>query len=431
MILNVVAIITDLIHIIKIILLCELLFGYEKHGEYKRNLIVCIISVLVSQIIYCSDTDVLSLILYMGMIFIVLYTIYSINIHQSMLLSIGLIFLASMIDTLNMVMIDMFFDICKAPGFMFKDLIESMVSVLLVYVLLYIYKRKYHRSYNVIKAKNVVFFTMLLLADIVIVASIVVVYQNGTREENKFIFAIMAIFVIIGMLFQLGTVFLLYSANSVYAENDALMKKYLNDQKKHYEYLEMREEETKKFRHDVRNHMQMLYYLQQKGEYEEFDKYLELINFRIDKFGNSLTVNNSIVDAIINKFYTEAMTKGINLRVKGKLPAICNIDAYDLCTVFSNVLSNAVEAVEKIENKEIFLECRYTDEEIIVIERNMFKNIGQFKGNELFTIKEDKERHGFGINNIKDAVKRNDGIVNIEVDKEQFCISIMMKNKGL
>ena len=71
MILNVVAIITDLIHIIKIILLCELLFGYEKHGEYKRNLIVCIISVLVSQIIYCRDTDVLSLILYMGMIFIV------------------------------------------------------------------------------------------------------------------------------------------------------------------------------------------------------------------------------------------------------------------------------------------------------------------------------------------------------------------------
>ncbi|MEE1517385.1 MAG: GHKL domain-containing protein [Lachnospiraceae bacterium] len=431
MILNITAIITDLIHIIKIILLCELLFVFEKQRDSRRYIIVCLVSVLISQIVYCRGTDVLSLILYMGLIFIVLYTIYYIKLWLAMLLTIGLMFLTSMIDTMNRVMIDLIFDICRISGFIFKDLIESIVSLFLVFALLYIYIRKYHRRFRCINVRNSVFFTILLVIDTVIAMAIVSVYQNGMKEENKYIFAIMAIFVIIGMLFQLGTVFLLYSANSVYAENDALMKKYLNDQKKHYEYLEMREEETKKFRHDVRNHMQMLYYLQQKGEYEEFDKYLELINFRIEEFGNSLTVNNSIVDAIINKFYTEAMTKGINLRVKGKLPAICNIDAYDLCTVFSNVLSNAVEAVEKIENKEIFIECRYTDEEIIVIERNMFKNIGQFKGNELFTIKEDKERHGFGINNIKDAVKRNDGIVNIEVDKEQFCISIMMKNKGL
>lgn len=137
------------------------------------------------------------------------------------------------------------------------------------------------------------------------------------------------------------------------------------------------------------------------------------------------------MDAIINKFYTEAMAKGIKLHIKGKLPAICNIDAYDLCTVFSNVLSNALEAVDKIKNKEIFLECRYTDEEIIIIEKNMFENLGQFKDNDLYTIKEDKDKHGFGINNIKDAVKRNCGIVNIEIDKEQFCISIMMKNNDL
>ena len=270
-----------------------------------------------------------------------------------------------------------------------------------------------------------------MTADVAIVGGITFVYESLTREDRKVMFGSMAIFVVLGMLLQLGTVFLLYSANSVYEENDELMKKYLNDQKKHYEYLEMREKETKKFRHDMRNHMQMLYYLQNNKQYEEMDKYLKLLNGRIEDFGNSLTVNNSIVDAIINKFYAEACEKGINLNVRGKLPAICAIDAYDLCTVFSNVLSNALEAVDKITNKEVFLECRYTDEEIIIIEKNMFEDIGQFKGNDLRTIKEDKDKHGFGINNIMDAVKRNDGIVNIEVERNQFCISIMMKNKDL
>ena len=350
---------------------------------------------------------------------------------QALLLSVGLMFLATMIDTMNMVMIDMIFDICRNPDFIFKDLVESMVSMFMICILLWIYKRRYHRKIKWINVKNSAIFTILMSINTIIVLAIVVIYQNGTKEENKILFATITVFVIIGMLLQLGTVFLLYSSNSIYVENDALMKKYLNDQKKHYEYLEIREEETKKFRHDVRNHMQMLYYMQKNKQYEEIDKYLELLNVRIEEFGNSLTVNNSIVDAIINKFYTEAIAKGIKLHVKGKLPAICNIDAYDLCTVFSNVLSNALEAVDKIKNKEIFLECRYTDEEIIIIEKNMFENLGQFKDNDLYTIKEDKERHGFGINNIKDAVKRNCGIVNIEIDKEQFCISIMMKNNDL
>lgn len=431
MLLNIATIITDLIHILKIILLCELLFVFEKHKNNRKYFIVCLVSVIVSQIIYCRDADIFSVIIYTGLIFIVINLIYVIKLWQGIFLPFGLMFLSSMIDTMNNVMIDLIFDICKMPEFMFKKLIAAMVSMLLVLVLLFAYKRKYHRRYSWINVKNSAFFTILVLVEVMIVLAIVVVYENGIKEENKRLFAIKAILVIIGMLLQLGTVFLLYSSNSVYVENDALMKKYLDDQKKHYEYLEIREEETKKFRHDVRNHMQMLYYLQKKGQYEEINKYLELLNIRIEEFGNSLTVNNSIVDAIINKFNTEAMTKGIKLHVKGKMPAVCNIDAYDLCTVFSNVLSNALEAVDKISNKDIFLECRYTDEEIIIIEKNMFENIGQFKGNELYTIKEDKERHGFGIDNIKDAVKRNCGLVNIEIDKEQFCISIMMKNNVL
>lgn len=431
MISNIAAIITDLLHIFKIILLCELLFKFEKRRDNKRYIILFFLSVIISQIIYCRTADVLSLILYIGLMFAVFHTIYVIKMWQTLLLSIGLMFIASMVDVINMVMIDMVLDICKMPEFIFKDLIESMVSTFLIYSLLCVYRRKYYRRFNWINVKNSAFFTILVAIDTIIVLAIVVVYQNGTKEEKKILFAIIIVFVVIGMLLQLGTVFLLYSANSVYVENDSLMKKYLNDQKKHYEYLEIREEETKKFRHDVRNHMQMLYYLQKKRQYEEIDKYLELLNIRIEEFGNTLTVNNSIVDAIINKFYAEAVAKGIKLNIKGKLPTICNIDAYDLCTVFSNVLSNAMEAVDKIENKEIFLECRYTDEEIIILEKNKFKNVGQFKGKELDTIKEDKERHGFGINNIKDAVKRNDGIVNIEVDKEQFCISIMMKNTDL
>ena len=276
MLLNIATIITDLIHILKIILLCELLVVFEKYRDNRKYFIVCMASVIVSQIIYCRDADIFSVIIYTGLIFIVINLIYVIKLWQSIFLSFSLMFLSSMIDTMSNVMIDLIFNICNMSEFMFKEFIAAMVSMLLVLVLLFAYKRKYQRRYSWINVKNSAFFTILVLVEVMIVLAIVAVYKNGIMEENKRLFAIMAILVIIGMLLQLGTVFLLYSANSIYVENDALMKKYLNDQKKHYEYLEIREEETKKFRHDVRNHMQMLYYLQKKGQYEEIDKYLEL-----------------------------------------------------------------------------------------------------------------------------------------------------------
>ena len=120
MILNIAAIITDLLHILKIILLSELLFGFEKHRNNTRYIIVCFVSVIISQILYFRTADVLSLILYIGLIFDVLCTIYVIKMWQALLLSVGLMFLATMIDTMNMVMIDMIFDICRISEFIFK-----------------------------------------------------------------------------------------------------------------------------------------------------------------------------------------------------------------------------------------------------------------------------------------------------------------------
>ena len=209
------------------------------------------------------------------------------------------------------------------------------------------------------------------------------------------------------MLIQLGTVILLFISNSIYKERDELMKRYLNEQKEHYEYLEQREEETKKFRHDLRKHIQMLYFMKEQGKYDDFDDYLEQMNIRIDNFGNRITVNNGIADAVINKYYEEAVSKGIDMVVKGNFPSECGVDAYDLCTVLSNILSNAIEASEKVSDKKIFLECRYTEDEILILEKNDYKDEGQFEDGTFITSKANKEKHGFGMKNINDAIKRH------------------------
>ena len=110
-------------------------------------------------------------------------------------------------------------------------------------------------------------------------------------------------------------------------------------------------------------------------------------------------------------------------------PKICKISAYDLCTIFSNLLSNALEAAEKSAEKRISMECRYTKESIIIITNNTFKDEGQFRHSKIITTKKDIEYHGFGVENIKDAVVRNHGMIDIDIKDSIYSITVMLVNQ--
>ena len=225
----------------------------------------------------------------------------------------------------------------------------------------------------------------------------------------------------------MGAVILLKISKNVSQERELETKMYLKEQQNYYEYLEEREKNTKKFRHDVRNHLELLTKLINSKQYEEVNDYLEKINIKIDELGNAVSIGNGIAEAIVNKYYYQAIDSGVKMKVSGVLPTECRIDAYDLCTIFSNILSNAIEAAGKSKKKQIYLDCRYNDENIIINIRNTYKDNGQFKNKNLVTTKSDREYHGFGLENVRECVERNNGLIYIEIGKEEFMETISIK----
>ena len=207
-----------------------------------------------------------------------------------------------------------------------------------------------------------------------------------------------------------------------------LAAKYLEEQKLHYEYLENRERETKKFRHDIKGHLLLVNDLINKKQYEACETYLQEINVRIDRFSNKISVNNGIADAIVNRFYVEAEQKGVDLQVKGHLPNPCYLSGYDICTILSNLLSNAIEAEYAAGGAAVYVEFRYTDSEImLVVENDYIQELEQSNG-AFFTTKEDKANHGFGLENVKECVRKNDGQITIDTDDHIFRVLVFVEN---
>ena len=305
------------------------------------------------------------------------------------------------------------------------ELMYNMVSLLFLIILMLLCRDKVRGRVENTSKGYFIFFFFLTIADTLVIIFLNEYVFKQVNANNKVIAYICFVFIAIGMLVQIGMFFLLAVSKNAYKQMNVMNVKFLQEQSKHYLYLEARENETKKFRHDIRSHLNCIKDLIDKGQYKTASDYMENVYGKFEKIGTYVTVHNGVVDAILNKNYSDAQKRNVNLKISGHLPQPCNIDAIDLCTIFSNLLSNAIEASSQTQERLVTLECGYTKDKILLSVRNSYNhNLNIQKGN-YETTKTDKNYHGYGLLNVKKSVKKHNGYINIEPN-EEFVVNISM-----
>lgn len=422
-----IAVLTDLCHFLKIIMAMNLFGNFNKsNSKYNKILIIGIIA-MSSNIIFFDTNMVIDLIVYFVTTYVVFRICYVENKRVLLLFSIWIPFMMSMMDTMFLILVKILFGLLSVGLKNVEEFMASILSLIFMYVLGNIYRKHYKYGLKKIEYKNLLLLTALIVVNTVVVLVVAKVATEELTGKHKLLYSGAFIAVIVGVFIQLGAVILLKVSNNISREKELEAKIYLKEQQQYYEYLERRERNTKKFRHDVRNHLELLTEFIAKKQYKEVDEYLERINIKIDELGNAISLGNGIAEAIVNKYYYQALNLGINMKVSGAFPTECRIDAFDLCTIFSNILSNALEAASESEKKMVYLDCRYNDKNIIINIRNTYKDQGQFKDNYFVTTKRNREYHGFGLENVKECIERNNGLIDIEVEKEEFIETISIK----
>lgn len=262
-------------------------------------------------------------------------------------------------------------------------------------------------------------FSINLLGDYVV---------NHIEVNRKMLLELAYIFTVLGVFVQLGLLVAMILSRDEHKEKEALNAKYLEDQVAHYEYLEKREQETRKFRHDMTNHMMILRNLYDTGTEAEFEEYFDTISKRITAFGNQISVGNNTADAIINQYAQEAENAGIKLKVDGHFSPDCHISAVDICTIFSNLLSNAIRAEKEANGEEVELFIRNLDHDLFIEVSNDYVTQVKRSGERFISTKEDRANHGLGLQNVYDCVERNHGVIHITTDHQIFDVKLNLKN---
>ncbi|MCI9588000.1 MAG: GHKL domain-containing protein [Oscillospiraceae bacterium] len=113
-------------------------------------------------------------------------------------------------------------------------------------------------------------------------------------------------------------------------------------QKVYITEAQARYEQTKAFRHDIKNHLSVLDGLLRRGELGEGREYLKKLEAVSETLSFPYQTGNPVVDILLGEKL--GLARGIEVEVSISLPRPCGMDDFDLCVLFANALDNAIAA---------------------------------------------------------------------------------------
>ena len=145
-------------------------------------------------------------------------------------------------------------------------LLSSAFIFLIVWILS---KKQLLRYLRLVGFKYLLFFCSILCVNSFVIIANGHQLIDTIKIRRQWVLINSYFILVLGMFIQIGLMIALLISRNVYREKEYLAAKYLEEQKLHYEYLENRELQTNKFRHDIKNHLLIVTDLIHKKQYKE------------------------------------------------------------------------------------------------------------------------------------------------------------------
>ena len=188
-----------------------------------------------------------------------------------------------------------------------------------------------------------------------------------------------------------------------------LMKEKEKYSKESMEIIKRSNEELREFKHDLKNYLLPLQEAMETMPQSEMVKVWEKINQKIEDVQTLIQTGNSYVDSMINTKITLARSEKVDVKCT-ILSKMEGIDDLEFCSVFGNLMDNAIEAERKVtEKKEIII---FVEEKMGYLRLEIQNKIEKSVLNEnssLNTTKKDTSSHGIGHKSVKRTMQKVGG----------------------
>ena len=195
----------------------------------------------------------------------------------------------------------------------------------------------------------------------------------------------------------------------------------------HYQEVENMYKQMRGWRHDYRNHIQMMKVLAANGDMDGIKAYLDELDTDLNTVDMVVKTGNAMADAILNSKISLAQSKKIPVQCDAHIPVKLKMSELDLCCIIGNLFDNAIEASQKLPEEQrlirVYMDMKGTQLYISFTNFTATKKLKKV-GRGYQTSKGDG--HGFGLVRIDNIIERLEGYLSRNSEDGAFTTEILI-----
>lgn len=300
----------------------------------------------------------------------------------------------------------------------YKEKNITKVLVILFLLIFIWFKNRIHYRFILSFVEKI--FLCCYTGIICIILTVFHLNQNIINLTFLNLFSILCI-VSVGILFSYLTA---VSKKNLDLETLYKQKQYIVILKSYYDKIKENTFEIRKLRHDYRNHINVLKGLLKSNNTEQALKYIQSIENNVThKVTRIPDVGNTLVNALLLQKILEF--PDIEILFKGTISNDLGINDYDLCTILSNLLDNALEysALHNFTTINLYM---YQEATLLLIRIENFLtapiNINSFKKSS----KSNSQIHGLGLINVQETLEHYKGSLEYTQDHLKLIANVQL-----
>ena len=284
-----------------------------------------------------------------------------------------------------------------------KTLFFAVMSVLLLWL------KKRQKPF--LQYDKSVFFTILIpfIAQIIVLILIAVCDSTAMTATQNRLITTSAFFLLIVNLLIFGLNQYNQKKHLEFTEMQLQLQKE-HDSAEYYKMLIAQNENQRILIHDMKKHFQTLKLMNEYGEVDKVNKYLDNLLEDSDVKSVEDISNNTFLGAILYRYTLKAKEKNIRMNCDIRDKCIEGIDEMTITTILYNLLDNAIENCGG-ESPFINISIQKKNDSYVninILNRSIKKPV-QNKYGDFISDKPDKTMHGLGLKSIKSTIKKNGG----------------------
>lgn len=301
-------------------------------------------------------------------------------------------------------------------------LVLSKILFLVVteFILSHKIQDKEYISNKIYAELNIVVLALILAFNLLMAFT----YQNA-RDNQVIQEARLLLFFLIIVNIMVYLLFVNLTNNSIRLLKEQMKVAAYEQKVKDMQTLQESQQQVRKLNHDINRKLSNLRIMILTGQNEKAENYLNELLKESTSIKKVITTENVLIDAVLNHHLEICEMKKIETKIQMECSVHPKMET-DVAVMLSNLLENAVEAAEKTQERMIETWISNKGDYVAVSVSNSYDGILEKKGNHILSTKEDKKTHGYGLINIRDIVKKYDGIYEYHIEEEKFVTKILL-----